>query len=260
VNAGLRAKSRGEGSGLGGVYQYVGRRFPPIAPAPLLILALLAPSAWGANFDVVTTADNTFSPASVTITVGDTVTWSNSTSTYHNVVFDDGQFNMPQPPAPGPWSVSRTFMAPGTYTYYCEVHKTQGMLGTVAVMPAPPPGGGGSPPPPPDMAPVSSLISSASQRVAKLFVRASMNEAGTLTATGTVSVPGAAKVYRFKPSTRMVSANQSIRLRLRLGKKPLRAVKRALRRGKRLKAKIALTARDMTGHETVRRQTIRLKR
>lgn len=238
------------------------RWFVRIAPAPLAVLALLAPGARAANVDVVTTSSLTFSPDPVTIAVGDTVTWMNGDLGYHNVHFDDGQFQMPSSPSTTAWTVHRTFMAAGTYKYYCDAHKDLGMTGSVVVMAPPSPGGGGggAPPPVADRAPVSSLISSASQRVAKLFVRASMNEAGTLTATGTVSVPGAAKVYRFKPSTRMVSANQSIRLRLRLAKKPLRAVKRALRRGKRLKAKIALTARDMTGHETVRRQTIRLKR
>jgi hypothetical protein len=112
-----------------------------------------------------------------------------------------------------------------------------------------------------DTAPVSSLTGPAKQRIAKLFVRASMNEAGTLTATGTLRVPGgAAKVYRFRRVSATVSANQPVKLRLRLAKRPLRAVNRALRHRKRLKARIAVTARDLTGHETVRKQTIRLKR
>jgi plastocyanin len=243
--------------------QYVVRWFAWAAPAWFAVLVVLAPGARAANVDVVTTAGLTFSPAQVTINVGDTVTWMNKTTDYHNVHFDDESFVKPAAPDATMWTVSRAFSAPGTFNYYCDAHKDVGMTGTVVVMAPPGPGGGGGGgggPPPADMAPVSSLISSASQRVAKLFVRASMNEAGTLTATGTVSVPGAAKVFRFKPSSRMVSANQSVKLRLRLAKRSLRAVNRALRHGRRLKARISVTARDMTGHQTVRRQTIRLKR
>jgi hypothetical protein len=104
-------------------------------------------------------------------------------------------------------------------------------------------------------------VASSKQHVGKLFVRASMNEAGTLTASGTVTVPGGtAKLYRFKPSGRHVSANVPVKLPLKLSKNGLRVVKAALGRRKKLSAKVTLTARDTTGHQTVRKQTIRLTR
>jgi plastocyanin len=241
-----------------------------LAAAAVLLSALTCAPAQAANFDVGTTAQNRFLPDAVTVTVGDTVTWTNTSSgDFHNVHFDDGSFEMPADPIDGPWSVYKPFDAPGTYTYYCEAHVDLGMRGTVVVNPASPGGGGGGgggggpgpPPPPADTAPVSSLVSPPKQKVDRLYVRASMNEAGTLSAAGTVSVPaGAAKLYRFKRASRSVTANQSVKLRLKLSKKALRAVKRALHRGKKLRAKVAVTARDATGHETVRRQTVRLKR
>jgi plastocyanin len=232
----------------------------------LLSWAVAASPAEATNYDVGTTAQNRFSPDLVTATVGDTVTWTNtSSSDFHNVHFDDGLFDDPPEPVDGKWSVYRTFTAPGTFTYYCEAHKDLGMTGTVVVNAAPPGGGGGgsgggSPPPPADTAPVSSLLSASKQRIAKLFVRASMNEAGTLSATGTVSAPGAAKVYRFKRTSRSVAANQRVKLRLKLSSKALKRVKHALGRGKKLRAKVVVTAIDLTGHKTLRKQTIRLRR
>jgi plastocyanin len=239
-----------------------------LAAAAALVSVLACSPADAATFNVGTTAQNRFSPDAITVTVGDTVAWTNTSSAdFHNVHFDDGSFEMPADPVDGMWSVYKLFDAPGTYTYYCEAHRDLGMTGTVVVNPAPPGGGGGGgggpgpSPPPVDAAPVSSLVSPPKQKVDRLYVRASMNEGGTLTATGTVSVPGgAAKLYRLKRTSRSVSANQSVKLRLKLSKKALRAVKRALHRGKKLRAKVAVAARDATGHETVRRQTIRLKR
>jgi hypothetical protein len=115
-------------------------------------------------------------------------------------------------------------------------------------------------PAPADTAPVSSLVSSSKQKVGKLSVRASMNEAGTLTASGTVGVGGAAKTYSLKHASRMVAAGQSVKLRLKLSKKALRAVRRAIRHKRKARAKVTLTAVDTTGHRTVRKQTIRLRR
>ena len=87
-----------------------------------------------------------------------------------------------------------------------------------------------------------------------------MNEAGTLTASGTVGVGGAAKVYRLRRVSRTVAAGQSIKLHLKLSRRALRAVKRAIRHKRKARAKVTLTAADTTGHRTVRKQTIRLRR
>lgn len=212
-------------------------------------------------------SESVFAPAAVTITQGDTVTWSTDGIDAHNVHFEEFSFVMPDSPSTSVgWPVSTSLTQPGTYHYYCDAHGGPGgvgMSGTIVVNAAPAGGGGGPgpPPPPADTAPVSTLIAPSKQRVDELYVRASMNEAGTLAAAGTVAAPGgAAKRYRLKRTTRSVSANQSVKLRLKLAARALRRVKRALRHGRRLRAKILVTARDATGHETVRRQTVRLKR
>ncbi len=232
------------------------------------MLAFCCPTAFAANQTVKATASNVFVESSVTVTQGETVTWTNVGSGRHNVHFDDDSFIDPNPASISDWTVFRTFAQPGTYPYYCEVHGGPGgfgMSGTVVVNPPPPGGGGGGggggpPPPPPDNPPVSSLVSSSKQDVDKLFVRASMNEPGTLAAGATVSVPGAAKVYRFKRATKTVSANQSVKLRLKLSKKALKKVKRALRHKRKLRANVTLTATDMTGKQTIRKSKVRLRR
>jgi plastocyanin len=61
-----------------------------------------------------------FSPKSVTITEGDTITWYNHDNANHQVLADKGQFVSPilRPKQ----RFSFTFRAPGTYTYKDELH------------------------------------------------------------------------------------------------------------------------------------------
>jgi hypothetical protein len=96
------------------------------------------------------------------------------------------------------------------------------------------------------------------QRIGKLNVRARMNEAGLLSATAVVAI--GKKPVAFKFSSRTVKQNKFARLPLKLAAKDLRTVKRALRRGKRLIARVLVTARDKAGNEQSRRAVIRLKR
>jgi hypothetical protein len=120
-----------------------------------------------------------------------------------------------------------------------------------------PPTGGG--PGPDKVAPFETLSFAPVQAVGKLFVTARMSEVGALTARATVSVGGASKLYRFKTVSRSAAANVPTKLRLRLEKKKLKAVKRALKKGKRLKAKITVTAIDKAHNKRSQTATIRLK-
>jgi hypothetical protein len=121
--------------------------------------------------------------------------------------------------------------------------------------PPPPP-----PPPPPDTATAfAALTVPKKQDVDKLTVAASMGEAGTLTATGTVSVPGASKVYKFKTATANAAAGVKVKLKLKLPKKALKAVKKALKRHKKVKAKLTITAKDTAGNTKVEKRTVALK-
>jgi hypothetical protein len=106
----------------------------------------------------------------------------------------------------------------------------------------------------------ASIQAPSPQRLAKLFVRASMPEPGTISAAAAVRVPGASKLYRFKLVSRPAAAGIPVRLPLKLSRKGQKAVKRALRRRKKLTVKVILTARDEAGNVRIERRTIRLKR
>jgi hypothetical protein len=93
------------------------------------------------------------------------------------------------------------------------------------------------------------------QDVDKLYLRARMNEAGLLSASAVVVV--GKKPMSFKLSSREVKQNRFTRLSLKMRKrKDLRALKRTLRRGKRLRVRVLVTARDKAGNEQNRRITI----
>jgi plastocyanin len=72
-----------------------------------------------------------FEPATVTISVGQTVHWKGDGAHPHTVTFDDGSFRSGDPT--DTLDTSRTFHTAGTFTYYCEVHRVLGMTGTVVV-------------------------------------------------------------------------------------------------------------------------------
>ena len=77
---------------------------------------------------------SSFSPKSVTIVQGDTVTWVNRDNANHQVLADQGQFVSPilRPKQ----RYSFTFQAAGTYAYRDELHPR--VTGTVVVKGAPP--------------------------------------------------------------------------------------------------------------------------
>jgi len=71
-----------------------------------------------------------FSPASVTVPVGGTVTWTNSDPVGHTVTsMGRGPLGSATMNAGGTYSY--TFTTPGTYMYYCAVHPD--MMATVVV-------------------------------------------------------------------------------------------------------------------------------
>ena len=87
-----------------------------------------------------------------------------------------------------------------------------------------------------------------------------MSEPGTLTARASVDVGGLlAKIYTFRPKARKVTGGVLARLPLKISKKQKRALKRAMRRGKRLRARVTLTATDRAGNSITKHAVIRLK-
>lgn len=107
--------------------------------------------------------------------------------------------------------------------------------------------------------PKATLGGKKTQDVDKLAVTVTLDEAGTVSATGTVRVPNSSKTYRFKKARKSAKAGTRVKLRLKLSRKSKRAVKRALRRGRKLRAKLVVTGVDKAKNRTTKRKTVRLK-
>lgn len=139
----------------------------PPAPAALdEVLAAVLPATTRPDEVLIApstsdTALTTFHPVTIEVGVGESVTWTTTTRSPHDVVLGaedrpdlqhslptDGVPDLPagpwdgtgeirsgflstDPSAPGGTSVTVTFAVPGTYTYHCRFHPT--MTGTVVV-------------------------------------------------------------------------------------------------------------------------------
>lgn len=91
----------------------------------LLIVAflfLLAPARAEAATQHVAMENYAYSPATLTIQVGDTVTWTNHDQAPHDVVTTSAPAAFRSPLLNTGESWSFTFTVPGTYAYYCSVH------------------------------------------------------------------------------------------------------------------------------------------
>ena len=88
------------------------------------LVALLAAGAIGAATTTIQITKNGFTPSTVTVTAGDTVTWHNSDTKTHQVVADNGAFASPALAANASWSY--TASKTGKFTYrdaYATTHK-----------------------------------------------------------------------------------------------------------------------------------------
>ncbi|MDX6505958.1 MAG: hypothetical protein QOG06_602 [Gaiellaceae bacterium] len=103
-----------------------------LALAVVAALAVAGPA--GAATKTVKIFGSGFSPKSVTVTEGDTVTWVNRDNANHQVLAEKGQFASAilRPNQ----SFSFTFRAPGTYTYVDELNRK--LRGTITVKGLPP--------------------------------------------------------------------------------------------------------------------------
>ena len=102
-----------------------------------LILAALGLSAAATNHQVQV-GSNFFSPAYLSVSPGDTVTWTQVSGT-HNVngsqsIFSSNPVSFGNgSPAGGTWTYSFVFSTPGVYTYQCDPHASM-MIGIVNVV------------------------------------------------------------------------------------------------------------------------------
>ena len=105
-----------------------------------LLLSILSLSAFATNHNVSVT-NMSFSPSSLSINQGDTVTWTQVNGT-HNV--NGNQSIFPTNPASfgsgsaigGTWVYAHSFSGTGVYNYHCDPHSSS-MIGSITVNPGP---------------------------------------------------------------------------------------------------------------------------
>ena len=88
------------------------------------VAALLCATVVGAATTTVQITKNGFTPKSITVTAGDTVTWHNADTHTHQVVADNGSFASPALAANASWSY--TASKSGKFTYrdaYATTHR-----------------------------------------------------------------------------------------------------------------------------------------
>ena len=125
-------------------------RFGSLVFRSMALFSLATTSAFATNHNVAVGQDSqgmaalAFNPSSLTITAGDTVTFTNAGG-FHNAHSTGG----PTPfqcsvdcvsnntPDGSAWSDVVTFPTAGTVTYQCDQHAGSGMTGTINVQPMP---------------------------------------------------------------------------------------------------------------------------
>jgi plastocyanin len=118
-----------------------------VVAVPLLLAGLALTPVVAAADVGVDIAGFAFSPQTITVHVGDTVTWSNADVQSHTATADNGAWNTGT--ITGGSSMSVTLSTAGTFAYHCNIHRT--MTATLVVQAAA--GSGGGTPPPTDAEP-----------------------------------------------------------------------------------------------------------
>jgi fibronectin-binding autotransporter adhesin len=87
-------------------------------------------------------------------------------------------------------------------------------------------------------------------------------EVCTVTVTGSLSAPevGASKRFKLKRVARTIPKGKARKIKLKLPKRARAVAKRALRKGKKARAKLKVTVKDAAGNTVVLKRTIKLKR
>src|SRR6476659_131644 len=126
----------------------------------LMVVLPFAPAVLAADH-AVDIAGFAFSPQSVAVAVGDTVTWSNADAQNHTAPANGGSFDTGT--IRGGSSKSVTFSTAGTFAYHCKIHPS--MTGTIVVQ-------GAAGPPPTDASAVPGTSRGDASAVAVLVLAA----------------------------------------------------------------------------------------
>jgi plastocyanin len=103
---------------------------PTATTAPIPSPTVAATNTTGATGNEVNVANFQFSPATLTVKVGTTVTWK-GVSGSHTVTSDAGALMAFDQPISQGGTVTVTFTTAGTYHYRCSIHAS--MHGTIVV-------------------------------------------------------------------------------------------------------------------------------
>ena len=98
-----------------------------VVPAAAALAAAALPAH--AATTTVDTSDNAFRPKTVTVAVGDRVTWRNTGQNPHEVTASAFRSGNIAEGASWTWTADRA----GTFRYVCRYHESLGMTGTVVV-------------------------------------------------------------------------------------------------------------------------------
>jgi len=107
----------------------------------LAAFLLLNPAVWAASYTVQMTGF-VFSPNTLSIAQGDSVTWSNAgifahTATSGTAPIPNSLWNSGSIAGSGRYTVTYSNFAGGTYPFYCSFHYLEGMTGSLTITNAP---------------------------------------------------------------------------------------------------------------------------
>jgi hypothetical protein len=164
------------------------------------------------------------------------------------------------------WFVDAPALAEGTYTARAEQSDSAGNTGVstantfrVSASAVPSPFTPIVDVKPPAIRLGGKRIQKAGKRVSVVVKATSENVRAT--ASGKVSIRGKKKAHKLKGvKARFIARGHRATLRLKVSKKALRAIKRALGRHRKVRARLTIKARDAAGNTTIKRRTIKLRR
>ncbi len=241
---------------------------PPAPPAPVLTAVGHVGRHLTATWTLGAGTENSFIEAATsqaTYPEGDFVDW-----VLFEPVLDPGQttYTSPDPLDPGVYYVHVAAFDPlCPFELFCPDLFSDVVPVTIPPdpTPAPQPQPQTLPSPPPPTPPADKVTSFATlkcastQKAGTLVVRAAMPENGTITVGGTVSVPNASKVFKLKRVTVKAIAGKTVKINVKLSAKALKAAKKALRRHRKVKASLTVTAKDGAGNSRSEKRSVKLK-
>jgi hypothetical protein len=129
---------------------------------------------------------------------------------------------------------------------------------TQGTCPAPPPSASPAPDTTPPSVSISSTKSAKLSKSGGLSFTMTSSEAATGSATGTISLPSAAKTVRFNTAKVNLVPGKLTKISLKLSKSNLKKVRKVLKHHK-LKAKVTVTVKDSADNTSIKKLIIKLK-